>query len=603
MSYLLKSGEVGQIGLKHQKAVREATVSKWNDLGFLEGLNGHVRENIALLYENTASSLINETTATAGGASAGSFETVVFPIVRRVFSKLLANDIVSVQALNLPIGKLFYFVPKVSDRIEDSDFINGVSGGTAKHGEPFVTTCLAGAGTCAPTTYSECAKNLYDRFYNDGMFDQSKGEITLVVTEGVPVVWTACTTGDEFTAGVSAAAGDGSIRTQILRLTGFADAGKGRLLGPDGNEMDTEAFLASLMVTPTGDILDKDGQVIVTSGDEVPVRVVTQRYGKGIVSYDDICTTGGEIYLEVDLTHPVCVTCGDGTFDGYIGAASGKTGSIESGAGVADLGGTNFAVTYRQYADLELESAMGEVSFELDSVTVSVTERKLRATWTPELAQDVSAFHNIDAEAELTALLSEQVAAEIDREILRDLRTSAAWTLRWDYDGWKRLPNNNGYTQKDWNQTLITAINQISAQIHKSTLRGGANFVVVSSEVSAVMDDLEYFHVSNASPEQDQYNMGIERVGSLSGRYTVYRDPYAPANSIIIGHKGKSLLDTGYIYAPYVPLQLTPTMYNPFNFVPVKGIMTRYAKKMVNNRFYGTIKVDGLRTFDVRELR
>lgn len=601
MSYLLKSGEVGQIGLKHQKAVREATVSKWNDLGFLEGLNGHVRENIALLYENTASSLITETTATAGGASAGSFETVVFPIVRRVFSKLLANDIVSVQALNLPIGKLFYFVPKVSDRIEDANFTNGVDGGTAKHGEPLVTTCVSTG--CDPTTYSDCAKNLYDRFYNDGMFDQSKGEITLVVADATPVIWSACSTGNEFGEGVSAAAGDGSIRTQILKLCEFTDAGAGRLLGPDGNEMDTEAFLASLQVTPTGNIVDKDGQVIAANGDELPVRVVTQRYGKGIVNYGDICTADGCIYLEVDLTHPVCVTCGDGTFDGYIGAASGATGSIVSGAGVTDLGGTDFAVTWRQYADLELESAMGEVSFELDSVTVSVTERKLRATWTPELAQDVSAFHNIDAEAELTALLSEQVAAEIDREILRDLRTGAAWTLRWDYDGWKRLPNNNGYTQKDWNQTLITAINQISAQIHKSTLRGGANFVVVSSEVSAVMDDLEYFHVSNASPEQDQYNMGIERVGSLSGRYTVYRDPYAPANSIIIGHKGKSLLDTGYIYAPYVPLQLTPTMYNPFNFVPVKGIMTRYAKKMVNNRFYGTIRVDGLRTFDVRELR
>jgi len=603
MSYLIKSGEVGQIGLKHQKAVREATVSKWNDLGFLEGLNGHVRENIALLYENTAGSLITET-STAGGASTGSFETVVFPIVRRVFSKLLANDIVSVQALNLPIGKLFYFVPKTSDRIEDSTFQTGGDGGVAKHGEPFISTCVD-AG-CDTTTYSDCAKNLYDRFYNDGMYDQSKGQVTLVVANADPVIWTACTSGSsEFTIGVSPAAGDGSVRTQILKLCNFQDTGAGRLLGPDGNEMDTEAFLASLAVTPTGDIVDKDGQVIMTTGDEAPVRVVTQRYGKGIVQYGDICTADGCIYLEVDLTHPVCVTCGDGTFDGYIGAASGSTGTIVSGAGSLPLtlGGTNFAVTYRQYADLEAESAMGEVSFELDSVTVSVTERKLRATWTPELAQDVSAFHNIDAEAELTALLSEQVAAEIDREILRDLRTGAAWTLRWDYNGWKRLPNNNGYTQKDWNQTLITAVNQISAQIHKATLRGGANFVVVSSEVSAVFDDLEYFHVSNASPEQDQYNMGIERVGSLGGRYTVYRDPYAPANSIIIGHKGKSLLDTGYIYAPYVPLQLTPTMYNPFNFVPVKGIMTRYAKKMVNNRFYGTIRVDGLRTFDVRELR
>jgi hypothetical protein len=600
MGYLLKSGEVGNIGLKHQKAIREATVNKWGDLGFLEGLDGHVRENIALLYENQASVLINETTDTAGGASTGSFETVVFPIVRRVFSKLLANDIVSVQALNLPIGKLFYFVPKISERIEAGGFASNTSGGTASHGQPVVTTCVD-AG-CDTTTYSDCAKNLYDRFYNDGLYDQSKGKINIVALAGTPVVWTACSTGNEFTSGVSAFAGDGSVRTQILSVNNFTNAGAGRLLGPDGNEMDTEEFLASLMVTTTGALKDKDGKVIYASGDEVPVRVVTQRYGKGIVNYGDICTADGKLYLEVDLTHPVCVECGDGTFDGYIGAQSGTT-TIVPGAGVADLGGVSFVVTYRRYDDLEMESAMGEVSFELDSVTVSVTERKLRATWTPELAQDVSAFHNIDAEAELTALLSEQVAAEIDREILRDLRKGAAWQLRWDYNGWKRLPNNNGYTQKDWNQTLVTAINQISAQIHKSTLRGGANFVVVSSEVSAIFDDLEYFHVSNASPEQDQYNMGIERVGSLSGRYTIYRDPYAPAYSVLIGHKGKSLLDTGYIYAPYVPLQLTPTMYNPFNFVPVKGIMTRYAKKMVNNRFYGHIRVDGLRTFDVRELR
>jgi len=355
--------------------------------------------------------------------------------------------------------------------------------------------------------------------------------------------------------------------------------------------MDTESFLASLNVVADADILDPAGKVILAEGDSIPFRLMTQKYGTGIVDYGEICSADGKLYIVLDLTHPVCVSCGSNTFDGYIGAV--RTGQTDC----------DYAIVYNQYADLEGESEMGEVSFELQSVTVSVTERKLRATWTPELAQDVSAFHNIDAEAELTALLSEQVAAEIDREILIDLRKGAAWQLRWDYNGWKRLPNNNGYTQKDWNQTLMTAVNQLSAQIHKATLRGGANFVVVSSEVSAVFDDLEYFHVSNAAPEQDQYNMGIERVGSLSGRYTVYRDPYAPAYSIIVGHKGKSLLDTGYIYAPYVPMQLTPTMYNPFNFVPVKGIMTRYAKKMVNARFYGHIRVDGLRTFDVRELR
>lgn len=597
MGYLLKSGEVGNIGLKHQKAIREATVNKWESLGFLEGLEGHIRENIALLYENQATVLINETTGAGGvggASSSGSFETVVFPIVRRVFSKLLANDIVSVQALNLPIGKLFYFVPKLSERIDSGEYTAGLNGGTSKHGETMVTTCVDGGGGCELTTYSACIKNLYDAFYNDGLYDQSKGKITLkVVTGSTCVVWTACTNGFEFGAGINPAATDGSLRNQIIEVTGFHSDGAGRLVTPDGNDMDTESFLASLTVSATANILDSANQTIYANGDSIPFRVVTQKYGKGIVQYGDICDATGKLYLEVDLTHPTCVTCGTNTFDGYIGADYTGT-TCEAIAGF---------VSWREYTDLEAESEMGEVSFELQSVTVSVTERKLRATWTPELAQDVSAFHNIDAEAELTALLSEQVAAEIDREILIDLRKGAAWQLRWDYNGWKRLPNNNGYTQKDWNQTLMTAVSQISAQIHKSTLRGGANFVVVSSEVSAVFDDLEYFHVSNAAPEQDQYNMGIERVGSLSGRYTVYRDPYAPAYSIIIGHKGKSLLDTGYVYAPYVPMQLTPTMYNPFNFVPVKGIMTRYAKKMVNNRFYGHIRVDGLRTFDVRELR
>jgi hypothetical protein len=389
-------------------------------------------------------------------------------------------------------------------------------------------------------------------------------------------------------------------------MTGFASDGAGKLIGPDGNPMDTETFLAGLTIRGAAGNM----WTSANTSNNYLFRVVTQRYGKGIVQYgsqatalypssltdggryDDVCNAQGQIYLEVDLTVPAEV--GANSIDGYAGTPFSSNTSANNA----------FVSTYRLYKNLEFEDKIGEVSFDLQSVTVSVTERKLRAQWSPEMAQDVAAFHNIDAEAELTALLSEQVAAEIDREILRDLRKGAAWDLRWDYNGWKRLGTNAvPYTQKDWNQTLITAINQISAQIHKSTLRGGANWIVVSSEVSAIFDDLEYFHVSNAAPEQDQYNMGIERVGTLAGRYQVYRDPYFPANQVLLGHKGTSLLDTGYIYAPYVPLQLTPTMYNPFNFTPIKGIMTRYAKKMVNNRFYGRITVDGVRTFDLRELR
>jgi len=574
MSHLLTSGEVGNIGLNHMKQIRKMTQEKWESLGFLEGLKGHVKENIAQLYENEAGSLLTENTT---ADSSGSFETVVFPIVRRVFSKLLANDIVSVQALNMPIGKLFFFVPITSERV----------GGTGHTSLNQLPDCVQAVSGCSKTTFN--AKSLYDLYYNDGLFDNSKGNIT--------IHWIYGETGIMSSTGFTAAnsfvnATDGTVRNILLEVAGFNSDNAGRLTGPDGNEMDSESFLATLKIVANTTIADPDGNAIVASGAEVPFRLVTQKYGKGIVDYSDICDAKGKLYVELDLSHPVDINSTFKTTDGYVGVSAFTANN------------TTFSVSWASYAILELETEMGEVSFKLDEVVVSVEERKLRATWSPELAQDVSAFHNLDAEAELTAMLSEQVAAEIDREILRDLRKAAAWQLRWDYSGWRKAATSaNPYTQKDWNQTLITKINQISAQIHKSTLRGGANFIVVSSEISAIFDDLEYFHVSDASPEQDQYNMGIEKIGTLSGRYQVYRDPYAPSNSMIIGHKGKSLLDTGYIYAPYVPLQLTPTMYNPFNFAPVKGIMTRYAKKVVNNRFYGAIRTDNVPTFNINELR
>lgn len=592
-SQLLHSGQVGNTGIEHLKQIREKVREKWDKLGFLDGLEGHTKDNIAMLFENEASELINESTGAAD--SSGSFETVVFPIVRRVFSKLLANDIVSVQAMNMPIGKLFYFVPQTSSRVNP----DGTAGNVHEDSQYSAHTsmasdhlpdCVQGAG-CNPTQYEQ--KNLYDIYYDDGLFDNSKGEVTIIVANNAnPVTINSDGTFSDASGQTLPTNNDGTVRNVKLRISGFSSVDKGRLTGPDGNEMDTEAFLASLKITnQTGSaIQDPDSRDIIGDGEEIPFRLVTQKYGKGIVDYDDICDSAGDLYVELDISHPADFSTQ--THDGYIGS-SGFT---------ADS--SDFSVSWARYSSLEFETEMGEVSFKLDEVVVSVEERKLRATWSPELAQDVSAFHNIDAEAELTAMLSEQVAAEIDREILRDLRKAAAWSLRWDWTGWRRVSGTaNPYTQKDWNQTLITRINQVSAQIHKSTLRGGANFIVVSSEISAIFDDLEYFHVSDANPEQDQYNMGIEKIGSLGGRYTVFRDPYSPASSMIIGHKGKSLLDTGYIYAPYVPLQLTPTMYNPFNFAPVKGIMTRYAKKTVNNRFYGHITVDNAQTFDTRELR
>ena len=657
MREFLTSGKVGNIELNAQKQIRESIQNRWTELGFTKGLEGMIKENVATLYENEAKYLLKEATA---ADNSGSFETVVFPIIRRIFSRLLANDIVSVQAMNLPVGKLFFILPVTSDREWEGLGENGelVDGATGRHTglmgydrvnrnkegrvEPryylpdetvaqlqnkwYIPTinpdmdvtydtfedakaAAEAAGLTAesvrrvgPEVTHYFEKSLYDLFYNDFLYDNSKGKVTIKVGEASLVTLTpggivpfSGTINDYPKSGF-----DGTLRNAIIAVKGFSAYNASKLTGPDGNEMDTEAFLASLKVITSNAIaaskIGADSGTTTTSfakGEAVPFRVVTQKYGKGIVEYKGLCDAEGVIYLELDLSKP---TLEQGkTIDGYIG--------IDTASMTGDVNEL-FKIAWAQYDSLELETEIGEVSFKLDSVTVSVEERKLRATWSPELSSDVAAFHNIDAEAELTAILSEQIAAEIDREILRDLRKAAPWQARWDVNGWRRMAAfSTNYTQKDWNQELITKINQISAQIHKSTLRGGANFIVVSSEISALFNNLEYFHVSDASAESDQYNMGIEKIGSLEGRYQVFVDPYAPHWSIILGHKGKSLLDTGYVYAPYVPMQLTPTMYNPFNFAPVKGICTRYAKKVVCNKFYGHIHVDGLVHWSVNELR
>ena len=559
MGFLTESAEVGNIGLKQLREQREITTNRWEKIGLLEGLDGNVKENCAQLFENQLSYMINES---SDSANSGQFETVAFPVIRRVFAKLLANDIVSVQALNLPIGKLYYINPKASVRVQS---------GTATTTPGNMHTSPNGAygnAASAPNTSSTQfeTRSLYDAFYateyaNEGtsLFDRSKGDMSVHTGATTGASWQA---GDKFLSVV---------------IHGFLVADSGKLVGPAGVQMDTESFLASLKITSDANFVAPAGftEQNVPAGTSIPFNVKVQKYGQAIVD------KAGNIVLVLDLQY------------------AGTNGYQAMSATTAPA----FAYEYRSYSDLEEDSRMAEVTFQLDQVTVSVETRKMRAMWTPELAQDVSAFHNIDAEAELTALLSEQMAAEIDREILRDLRRGAAWTARWDYNGLRRQSNTYYGTQKDWNQTLITKINQISAQIHKATLRGGASWVVVSPEVSAVFDDLEYFHVSNAGPEQDKYNMGIEKIGTLSGRYIVYRDPYSPANTVLVGHKGTSILETGYIYAPYVPMQLTPVMYNPFDFTPIRGIMTRYAKKMVLNRYYGRIFCDGLQTFGIGDLQ
>lgn len=609
----LNAGGAGHIELNEMRKTRKMITERWEKLGFTEGLEGSMKDNIATIFENTAKVLIKE--ATTSNGSNGSFETVVFPIVRRVFSKLLANEIVSVQALNLPIGKLFYFLPTTSQRNWNSEGTEGrhssligakLDNRNTPHTGETPTTIdqyfVPGASSFTPS--QSFKKTLYDLFYDDFLYDNSKGTVHIkTISSGLTAVkLNPSQSGSEWISGTSEDFNsEVGIRYVRVELKGFNSYMAGKLIGPDGNEMDTEEFIASLkvVVNEGKSIKTYDGSNnLFVAGETVPFRIVAQKYGKGLIDYNPITGADGKLYIELDFSKPAT----GGT--AWMGAlATGATGAIFTGTTTDSLG-DNFLITWAQYDTLELDDEMGEVSFELKSVTVDVQERKLRAVWSPELAQDVMAFQNIDAEAELASLLAEQIAAEIDREILRDIRRGAPWVLNWNYNGWRMIsPTSTVYTQKEWNQTLVTEINKIDAQVHKATLRGGINFAVVSSEFSAVLNDLNYYNVSDASAESDQYNLGMEKVGSLQGRFTVYRDPYSPFNSIVLGHSGKDLLDTGYIYAPYTPIQLTDKLTTFTNFANVKGIMTRYAKKMVNNRYYGQILGHGLQTWDIKDLR
>lgn len=541
MSELLNSGKVGLTTLKSLAEQRKAIVSNWSASGLLEGLKGTKKSNVAQLLENQATAMLNEVTL---DASAGRFDTVAFPIVRRVFSRLLANELVSVQPLALPSGLLFYMDARVSYNGNDTTFNTNASGSAHK-----VAPKNTANGQSGPNFADTTA---YERFYNNSGFDLSFGTGETVMGTTLSVAKNGFTDG---------------IKAVTATLGSSFDISKAQ----------SSATLRFSAVTDIYYSAGSENILVVSAGDNVPFYSQVQTYAQ-----DMFANNQAKVVLDVrpegvygDSVDETMYNDGAGTFSG------------------------NFSIvpTYEIFNDLEAKSEMAELTIRFSSVTVNTVTRKMRAHWTPELAQDLEAYHSVDAEAELTALLSEHIAAEIDREIIIDLISQAPFRARWDYAG---LQNNANFfgTQKDWNQTLITRINELSAQIHKATLRGGANWIVCSAEAGAIFDDLEYFHVDgSAAPESEKYNLGVEKIGNLASRYSVFKDPYLPKEIVLIGHKGSTFLEAGYIYAPYIPLQLTQTLQDPNDFTPRKGIMTRYAKKMVNNRFYGVVIIDNINSY------
>lgn len=589
MSFLQESG-VGRIMDDYQTLVRSNTMQKWEKFGFLDGLNESLKENMATLYENQAKYILEEC-CDLNSSKSGAFETIAFPMVRRVFSRLLANELVSVQAMNLPAGMIFFFKPTISER--------GVSGeGCGDLRESFenpivkkLPPCVLSGTNCSHETFENC-KSLYDRFYNNEMWDYSKGNFTVMCATGQTVCrdnkgfWNPVDATDNCATCEMQLAQDGSIREVVLEVKGFdSSLGTHGRIGQKGLIHDTDEFLSSLRVTNVGDdIVDPDGNVIVAKGCDIDYNFANQKYGQQLFHYDDVCDPNGAIHIKLNLCHPVCeATCT--TIDGFVGASSATTFNPE-----------DIAITYRQYDDMECATELANVSFDIERMPISVTTRKMSACWTPEAATDLKAYHNIDAEAEVTALLSEVIAQEIDREILRDLINGAAFTDKWHYHGWQNQKvQSSNYTQSSWIQTLVHKINLVNSAIQTSTLKGGATWIVTSPAVASLFDSMNEFHVDTNGLDQT-FNIGVKRTGALSGRYKVYVDPYFPQNILLMGRKGQSILDTGYIYAPYVPVMLTPVLIDTDNYSMKRGIMTRYAKKMVNNKYYGKIIVHALPT-------
>ena len=580
MSVLQKLTE----GIVHRDVAREghALLSKWEKTGLLEGMgDDRAKNTMAVLLENQAKELLREASAMAAGDVEG-FAAVAFPIVRRVFGGLIANDLVSVQPMSLPSGLIFFL-----------DF----SHSTSRAGMEVDKSIYGGDILGKELATSGVDLNPADREGPRGFYDLGTGFSSPTGSAIVPIAnvkLAAKAVGDLTAADKKLLRFDPDIlaaaATDKVQIVDFVASGL--------DQLDTSALTA---LTSSANFADNGGDVDAATN-AVLVRRLTA------VSPDDTANIrlvfhGGATTVtmvvdddDLDLEYPMT---DDFTATGRaLGAIVGQDqwGLEEAGKTSGDSGASHAAG----------KDAIPEIDIKVDSIAVTAVTKKLKAKWTPELGQDLNAYHNLDAEVELTGILSEHIALEIDQEILGDLINGAKAGTRY----WSRAPglfvDSSGAelgataaspdftgTVSEWYETLIETINDVSAQIHRKTLRGGANFVVCSPEVANILEFTSGFRAS-VTADQDKGTIGAVKSGSLSKKFDVFVDPYFPRNVILVGRKGGSFLESGYVYAPYVPLQVTPTIFGTEDFVPRKGVMTRYAKKMVRPDMYGLVVVRGL---------
>jgi hypothetical protein len=513
-------------------------ISKWSKTGLLEGLaNGNEKSTMAVLLENQAKQLLKEGSATTAGTTGAGYEQwtgVALPLIRRVFAEIAAKEFVSVQPMNLPSGLVFYLDFKYANDKQPFGF--------APEGQNQTGTLqgVTDNGNTDPT----------DGLYGAGHFGYS---IPLVAGTPAAVTTGSVTAADVFFDGNYTASLSSYAKVSVAQST---------LSG-----LDLEAVRSFQLFS---------GSSALTGSQVLPAFTKVTGTNIDFIVLAAAVTTGA---FTTNVSYSVQPTNNDrGDFEAKPVSANDR--------------------------NLDTDLNIPSIELQMRSIPVTAKTRKLKASWTPEFAQDLNAYHSIDAEGELTAMLSEYVSMEIDLEILDMLISSAATTDFWSAKVGQEYNSVAGafeasqftgqaYVQGTWFQTLGTKVQKVSNKIHAKTLRGGANFMVCSPDVSTILESIPGY-AADTDGNKMKYAMGVQKVGAMTGRFDVYKNPYMQENTILMGFRGSQFLETGAVYAPYVPLMLTPLVYDPNNFTPRRGVMTRYAKLVTRPEFYGKIQVADL---------
>ena len=603
---------------KHIGAERARLTEKWSRTGLLRGLDGTRREMMSQLLENQAAQVLKESNAlsSGGGNLVGSgqiqgFSNIAFPIVRRVFGGLVANELVSIQPMSLPSGLIFYLdytygadvgkpagqsgeVYSRGQSIYNNPTGKGVRSGSLATGGMYD---LVGTGysrvTGSMTALNFAAGTVYSGSY--------KGASGLTWTDGGIVASTVDFSGSnarwlDFDSQVETALSNNDLDLFFVYVP-------------------TTAITA---VIPGADLLAVD-QIAMFSGYGANATAWGETYqgGDGVLNLrrlnrrGNFSTGAGFVPDALNGTHVQMVLKGANGLAALTAGSGALSCAISTSLSVDSSSGATVTIpSFESDFGATPAPVIPEIDIKIESIAITAETRKLRAKWSPELAQDLNAYHSMDAEVELTSILSEQIALEIDREILNDLVTAANGANYY----WSRAPGKfvnkatgapvalasslsigpafTG-TVREWYETLIETIIDVANTIHRKTLRGSANFMVCGPDVATILESSVLYKPKFSMDGEGQvgspFTIGAEAIGTLSNRFTVYKDPYFVRNKILVGYKGGSYLETGYVYAPYVPLIVTPTIFAPEDFTPRKGVMTRYGKKMVRSDFYGTV--------------